>query len=429
MHGVDRGRHGLDRLYTGMRRWVRALVLLVAILLAGCGESGSSSNPTSTSNAAATSSRSGATHSASGARVAAIAWVSGRPIAKTRYEHWLSVERALGAGPTASHRAVGFLVSSAWLLREAAGRGVSVSETQATQHLDQLKRQSFPQAGGLKSYLAKAHETEADLLQRVEVELLQSRLALQVTAGQSQARRSAILARFQRSFQQRWKSRTTCATGYVMEDCSEYRGKPENLTTTSSLGAASSGSASSASTGGSSTRASSSRSTSGGAANVSGEVHSAPGAMAISSPAFQRNGAIPVQYTCDGANTSPPLQWQNLPAKTAALVLFVIDDTSTGPAGGIRWVVGDISPSATGVAAGATPEGGIVGSDTQGHVGYGGICPERGKTSTVEFVLYALSKKIPLSPGFTPAVAESEYGSGKDLLGSAAVTYAVYHRP
>jgi len=44
-------------------------------------------------------------------------------------------------------------------------------------------------------------------------------------------------------------------------------------------------------------------------------------------------------------------------------------------------------------------------------------------------VLYALSKKIPLSPGFQPSIAESEYGSGKLLLGQAAVTYAVYHRP
>ena len=150
--------------------------------------------------------------------------------------------------------------------------------------------------------------------------------------------------------------------------------------------------------------------------------------MSISSPAFERNGAIPAQYTCDGANISPPLEWQNVPAKTAALVLFVIDDSATGPASGIRWVVGDISPSAKGVAAGKTPQGGIVGSDTQGHSGYGGICPEHGKTSTVEFVLYALKKPISLSPGFQPDVAESEYGSGKDLLGSAAVTYAVYHR-
>jgi phosphatidylethanolamine-binding protein (PEBP) family uncharacterized protein len=209
-----------------------------------------------------------------------------------------------------------------------------------------------------------------------------------------------------------------------MEDCSEYHGKPESLTASSpahsSSAAASGSSAKSARSGSSSSAA---------AGSVNGEVYSSSGSMAITSSAFERNGAVPAQYTCDGSGVSPPLEWQNVPAKAAALVLFVIDDTPTGPASGIRWVVGDISPTAKGVAAGGTPEGGIVGSDTQGHAGYGGICPAHGKTSTIEFVLYALSKKIPLAPGFKPTTAESEYGSGKVLLGSAAVTYAVYHRP
>jgi hypothetical protein len=110
-------------------------------------------------------------------------------------------------------------------------------------------------------------------------------------------------------------------------------------------------------------------------------------------------------------------------------VLFIIDDTSTGSASGIRWIVGDIDPHSKGVAVGAVPEGAIVGSDTQGHTGYGGICPPRGKTSTIEFVLYALSRKIKLSSGFQPALAESEYGGGRLLLDQAATTYAVYHRP
>ena len=146
--------------------------------------------------------------------------------------------------------------------------------------------------------------------------------------------------------------------------------------------------------------------------------------MAISSSAFERDGALPAQYTCAGANISPPLQWQNVPAKAAALVLFAIDDTTPGAAGGIRWIVGDIDPTSKGVAAGQTPAGGIVGTNTQGHAGYGGICPPHGKTATIEFVLYALRKKIPLTPGFQPTTAESEYGAGKLLMGSAAVTYA-----
>jgi hypothetical protein len=397
------------------------VALLAAAVLAGCGESAAPATTAATSASVTAASPVASTQS-SAASVDAVAFVSGKPIAKASYEHWLAVERALGAGGNPGHRALGFLISSAWLLGEAGAQGVSVSEAEVKQRLAELKRQSFPKAGSLGRFLAKSHETEADLLERVKVELLESRIAAKVTAGKGGAQRKSILAGFQQAFQRRWKSRTTCKPGYVMEDCREYAGKPESQ---ASSGAASSSSASSASH---SSGSSSSSTSSSSAASSSGEVYSSPGAMSISSPAFERNGAIPVQYTCDGANVSPPLQWQNVPAKTAAFVLFVIDDSATGPASGIRWVVGDIGPSAKGVAAGKTPEGGIVGSDTQGHSGYGGICPEHGKTSTIEFVLYALKKPISLSPGFQPAVAESEYGSGKDLLGSAAVTYAVYHR-
>ena len=392
--------------------------LLAAALLAGCGESASSSSSTTTSAAAAAVSPVTSTQGAV-ASVDAVAYVAGKPIAKSSYVHWLTVEQALAAGGNPGHRALGFLISAAWLAGEAKAQGVSVSEAEARQRLAKLKQQSFPKAGSLAKFLATSHETEADLLGRVKIELLESRIAAKVTAGKSAAQRKSALAAFQQAFERRWKSRTTCKPGYVMEDCSEYKGKPESQASTSptTSHAASAASHSSAASSSSSSAASS-----------SGEVYSAPGQMSISSPAFERNGAIPAQYTCDGANVSPPLEWQNVPAKTAALVLFVIDDSATGPASGIRWVVGDISPSAKGVAAGKTPQGGIVGSDTQGHSGYGGICPEHGKTSTVEFVLYALKKPISLSPGFQPDVAESEYGSGKDLLGSAAVTYAVYHR-
>jgi Raf kinase inhibitor-like YbhB/YbcL family protein len=407
---------------------VLPLAFLVGV--AGCGESSAPSSSVSTSPSSPAVA--GASSAMSGGQ-AAVAQVAGRPIAKASYTHWLAAERALGGAANAGHRALGFLLTAAWLRDEAGARGIAVSATEAKQRLQRLERQSFPRAGSLQKFLAKAHETEADLLERVGVELFESRIAAQVTAGQSAARGKRTLASFQQTFQRRWKSRTKCDTGYVMEDCSEYRGAPENLSGSPQPGSAStaagaaSGSASSAARPGSSASHSVSASST---SNASGEIYSAPGGMSISSPAFERNGAIPSQYTCDGADVSPPLAWQNVPAKAAALVLFVIDDSASGAASGIRWVVGDISPAAKSVAAGQTPAGGIVGSDTQGHSGYGGICPAHGKTSDVEFVLYALSKKIPLSPGFSPAMAESEYGAGKNLLlGSAAVTYAIYRRP
>lgn len=389
------------------------LALVGATALAGCG----GGSPSSASSSSAASSSPVALTQGSVSRADAVAFVAGAPIAKSSYEHWLSIERALGVGAAASHQALGFLITSAWVAGEAAAQHVSVSEAQDTQRFALLKRQSFPKAGSFERFLATSHESEADLRGRVKLELLESRITAKVTAAKSAPQGKGALASFTLAFKRRWKSRTTCETGYLMEDCSEYKGQPEGQVAKSSTSNTKP-----------STRSPSASSTSS-APRSSGEVYSSPGAMSISSPAFELNGAIPSQYTCDGSDVSPPLEWQKVPAKAAALVLFIIDDTSTGPASGIRWVVGDISPSAKGVAAGRTPEGGIVGSDTQGHGGYGGICPSHGTTSTIEFVLYALKKPIPLSPGFQPSVAESEYGAGKDLLGSAAVTYAVYRRP
>ena len=48
-------------------------------------------------------------------------------------------------------------------------------------------------------------------------------------------------------------------------------------------------------------------------------------ALVLTSPAFAPNGAIPKQYTCQGAEISVPLAWQDLPAGTKSLALIVDD--------------------------------------------------------------------------------------------------------
>ncbi|HEY8304685.1 MAG TPA: hypothetical protein VIG42_08885 [Solirubrobacteraceae bacterium] len=382
--------------------------LAVFAVLAGCGGGGSSSSTVPASPAAVD----GSAVSASDA----VAIVAGVPIAKTSYAHWLSVEQKLGAAGSPSHQALGFLITSEWVLGEAAARRLSVSEAEVERRYAQLIHQSFPKTGSLRKYLAKSGETEADLLARIKVELLASRIASKITVGRSASQRTATLAAFERSFQRHWKSLTSCNAGYVMEDCKQYKGKPENLTAKTGSASSRSSSASSGTAGSSS------------ASSSSGEVYTAPGAFSLSSSAFERNGAIPAEYTCAGKGSSPPLSWEKVPAKAAGLFLFVIDDNSNGSSGGIRWVVGNIDPSSTGVAAGQTPAGGIVGTNSAGKATYSPICPAKGKSDTIEFVMYALSKKIPLSPGFQPSMAEAEYGSHKLLMGQAAVTYGIASR-
>ena len=389
-----------------------AVALLVgAGLLAGCG-GGSSS----TSTPAVPASPAVAPAQGTAATADAVAFVSKTPISKASYQHWLAVETALGAAGSPSHQALGFLITSEWVLGEAAARHIEVSEAEVKQRYGQLVQESFPKAGSLKKYLAKSGETDADLLARIKVELLASKIAAKVTAGKSASQRTALLSAFEKGFHDHWKAYTDCKAGYVMEDCKQYKGKSEDLTATSGR---SSGSGSSS--GGSSSSTNS-------ASSSSGEVYTAPGAFSISSSAFERNGQIPAQYTCAGAGISPPLSWEKAPAKAAELVLFVIDDSSSGSSGGIRWVVGGIDPTSTGVAAGKVPPGGIVGTNTAGKAAYSPICPAKGKSDTIEFVMYALKKTIPISPGFQPSQAEADYGAGKLLMGQAAVTYGIASR-
>ncbi|HEY1689652.1 MAG TPA: YbhB/YbcL family Raf kinase inhibitor-like protein [Solirubrobacteraceae bacterium] len=385
------------------------LALLTTLGVAACGESHAPSAQHESSTEALVTPTAKQSNS-SAAKGPTVAHVKGTPILKADYEHWLTVDNAMGVSGNPGHHALGFLITSSWVLGEAVGRKVSVTAAEVSKRLANLEQKSFPKSGELGKYLKKTHQTKADLQARVKIELLESRIAEEVTQGKSsKAQRKAALASFQQSFEKRWKAVTSCKAAYVMEDCREYKGAPEAPASSSSTSSPSGGESSSST------------------ASSSGEVYTAPGAFALSSPAFERNSEIPAKYTCNGAGVSPPLEWEKVPKGATELVLFVIDDSSDGSEGGIRWIVAGINPSSKGVAAGQLPEGAVVGTNTAGKATYSPICPAPGHTDTVEFVMYALKHPISLSNGFQPSIAEHDYGSTKDLLGQSAVTYAVAH--
>ncbi len=213
------------------------LVLALALgglALGGCGGGSGAAGGTSAAGSAAVPSSPAASAQGSSSSADAVASVAGVPISKSSYEHWLAVERAGGTTSNASHRALSFLITSQWVIGEASARKISVSDAEVKRRFAQISKQSFPKTGSLQKFLAKADETEADLLARVKVELLESRIAAKVTAGKSGAQAKSVLASFQKAFQEHWKRFTTCKSGYVMEDCSEYKGAPEDLAATSS---------------------------------------------------------------------------------------------------------------------------------------------------------------------------------------------------
>src|SRR5215831_13652971 len=145
-----------------------AVPALGTAVLAGCGGSSGSTAASVPASPAA------AAEVASVAAADSIAIVAGVPIAKKSYEHWLAVERKLGASGNASHQALGFLITSEWVLGEAAGRHIAISEAEVKKRFASLVHQSFPKSGSMKAYLVRSGETEADLLARIKVELLAS---------------------------------------------------------------------------------------------------------------------------------------------------------------------------------------------------------------------------------------------------------------
>jgi foldase protein PrsA len=76
-----------------------------------------------------------------------------------------------------------FLISSQWVLSEAAEKGVSVPESEVKKQFDTLKAAQFPKESAFKEYLARTGETEADLLMRVKLSLLARKVQESITKG------------------------------------------------------------------------------------------------------------------------------------------------------------------------------------------------------------------------------------------------------
>jgi Raf kinase inhibitor-like YbhB/YbcL family protein len=124
--------------------------------------------------------------------------------------------------------------------------------------------------------------------------------------------------------------------------------------------------------------------------------------MILSSPAFKPGGPIPAQYTCEGPNVSPPLEWSGVPEETRSLALIVDDPDAPDPKAPrgtyVHWVLYGIPPSIGSLAEGAVrtalPSGSQVGVNDFKFAGYGGPCPPIGR-HRYYFKLYALSIELP----------------------------------
>lgn len=133
--------------------------------------------------------------------------------------------------------------------------------------------------------------------------------------------------------------------------------------------------------------------------------------FALSTTAFAAGGAIPKKYTCEGADVSPTLNWNDAPAGTQSFAL-IADDPDAPVGTWTHWTIWDIPASSTSLPEGVPKveqptDGGRQGKNDFKHIGYGGPCPPAGRPHRYFFKLYALNAKLDVKGGASRGELES----------------------
>ncbi len=149
--------------------------------------------------------------------------------------------------------------------------------------------------------------------------------------------------------------------------------------------------------------------------------------ITLSSAAFKDGQPIPRQYTCDGVNVSPPLEWTGVP-KTAKTIAIIADDPDAPSGTWVHWVLYNLPAENIGLVENLPPTenlkaGGFQGKSDFGKIGYGGPCPPSG-THRYFFKIYALDIELPLKAGATKAELETAMQGHTLAQGQLMGTYS-----
>jgi hypothetical protein len=145
-------------------------------------------------------------------------------------------------------------------------------------------------------------------------------------------------------------------------------------------------------------------------------------AMRLTSTAFTDGSEIPTKYTCEGADVSPPLAWDGVPAGTRSLALIVDDPDAPDPAAPrqtwVHWVIVDLPPDVDGLKENIRRLAhGHVGVNDWSRAKWGGPCPPIGRHRYF-FKLYALDRVLELEQ---PSKIDVERAMAGHILAEATL--------
>lgn len=121
--------------------------------------------------------------------------------------------------------------------------------------------------------------------------------------------------------------------------------------------------------------------------------------LELTSTAFSQGASIPSEYTCDGADVSPPLAWSGAPEAVGSFAL-IMDDPDAPAGTWVHWVLYNLPAETNELPQGAPADAGLQGQNSWSRTGYGGPCPPSGEHRYF-FKLYALDAPLELADGAT----------------------------
>jgi Raf kinase inhibitor-like YbhB/YbcL family protein len=119
--------------------------------------------------------------------------------------------------------------------------------------------------------------------------------------------------------------------------------------------------------------------------------------LLVTSTAFKENQSIPSKYTCDGENKNPPLNIDNIPAKTTTLAL-IMDDPDAAKGVFDHWILFNIPVKGTSFNVAEDTSPGVTGANGHKENNYMGPCPPMG-VHHYHFKFFALDTRLTLTEG------------------------------